>query len=388
MQMPSTRPSAVRVARSLAEVDARDWNALAGPSDPFLEYEFLRALELSGAVGEGTSWEPRYVLAHDPRGALAGAVPLFVKWDSYGEFIFDWGWAEAYRRAGIDYFPKGVVGAPFTPVSGPRILGDPAVHPLLIQSVLEIARNENLSSVHFLFLPSEQCDVLAPHGFLPRLTHQFHWYNRDYTSFADFLGALRSSKRKQIGKERRGVAESGLVVETIEGDAITAEHADVFWRFYIGTIQRKFSDAYLNRVTFERLFADFRHRLVLIMARDGRRWVGGALHVLKGAGLYGRYWGCNRMVPGLHFECCYYRAIELAIERKLQVVEAGAQGEHKFLRGFEARPIYSAHWIAHPSGRAAIANFLDAERDSTRDLIERYNGISPVKAVRREGCTD
>jgi predicted N-acyltransferase len=193
---------------------------------------------------------------------------------------------------------------------------------------------------------------------------------------------LRASKRKQINKERRSLADTGVTVELIEGDALGEEHEGAMWRFYASTLERKFSEAYLNRATFARLFESFRHRLVLILARDGRGWMGGALHVRKGSGLYGRYWGSDRHVPGLHFECCYYRAIDYAIANGLSVVEAGAQGEHKFLRGFVARPIYSAHWVAHPNARAAIAEALDSERTRALEVIRGYNEVSPVKAVR------
>lgn len=373
------------VASSLAEVPAAEWNTLTGCADPFLEHEFLRALELSGAIGEGTGWEPAYVLARRT-GRLVGAMPVFTKWDSYGEFIFDWNWADAYQRAGLRYYPKAVIAAPFTPVTGSRLLVADGVlddvGDAMVEHVLDHARARRLSGVHVLFAPVEECEFLQRRGFLTRLTHQYHWLNRGYAHFDEFLADLRAGKRKQILKERRLLAETGLMVEVVEGDAIGEEHRDAMWRFYASTLARKCSERYLNRATFEHLFESFRHRLVLVMARDGAGWIAGALHVRKGEGLYGRYWGCDRSVPGLHFECCYYRAIEYAIANRLGVVEAGAQGEHKFLRGFVARPIYSSHWVAHPSAQAAIAQALEEERIRAREVIAAYNEVSPVKAVR------
>ena len=385
MGMSAAAPLRIVDADSLEGVSAPEWNALTGASDPFLEHEFLRALETSDAIGEGTGWLPWYVLAQRG-GKLVGALPVFTKWDSYGEFIFDWNWAEAYGRAGLRYYPKAVLAAPFTPVAGPRLLvadGAPQdVASAMVEHLLARARERGLSSVHVLFAPSDQCELLENHGFLPRVTHQYHWLNRGYACFEDFLSDLRSSKRKQINKERRSLAETGIEVEVLEGDALHAEHEEAMWRFYASTLERKFSDAYLNRATFARLFESFRHRLVLILARDRRGWIGGALHVRKGEGLYGRYWGCDRQVPGLHFECCYYRAIDYAVANRLSVVEAGAQGEHKFLRGFVARPIYSAHWMAHPGARAAIAESLNLERTRALEVIRAYNQVSPVKAAR------
>ena len=374
------------VTDTLADVAAAEWNTLTGRDDPFLEHEFLRALEVSGALGEEAGCVPRYLLAR--RGAaLVAAVATFIKWDSYGEFIFDWSWAEAYQRAGLKYYPKMVVAAPFTPVAGPRLLvaRDEPFEDLagaLVERLLDSARAEGLSSAHFLFISEHERELLGAHGFMPRLTHQFHWINRGYADFGDFLADLRASKRKQILKERRRLAETGIEIHLLAGDDVREEHVDALWRFYTANVEQHWSQAYLNRMTFERLATDFRHRLVVVLARDGGRWIGGAFNVRKNDGLYGRYWGAVRDVPNLHFECCYYRPIEFAIAERIAVFEAGAQGEHKFLRGFVARPIHSAHWIAHPAGRTAIARFLDDERTRMRAVIDHYNALSPVKAVR------
>ena len=376
------------VDSTLAGVDPVEWNELTGSADPFLEHEFLCALEESGAIGEGTGWIPQYLTLN--RGArLAAAVAFFLKSDSYGEYIFDWQWAEAYHRARMPYYPKLLVAAPFTPATGPRLLvraGESfeACAELLVAGLLDVVRARRLSGLHFLFLPERECGFLAERGFLPRTTYQFHWLNRGYRTFEDFVADLRSSKRKQIRKERRQVAEAGVEVEVLTGGEIEAAHIEALWRFYSETIDRKWSQAYLNRRTFEQLGERFRHRLVLVLARKDGHAIAGALNVRKGESLYGRYWGTTRAVPGLHFECCYYRLIEYAIEHGIQVFEAGAQGEHKFLRGFVTRPTYSAHWLADPAGRAAIERFLEAERPHIEDVIRRYNSVSPVKAVRGE----
>jgi predicted N-acyltransferase len=252
----------------------------------------------------------------------------------------------------------------------------------LIERLLDLARTERLSSVHVLFTTERERDLLGVHGFLPRLTHQFHWLNRGYETFADFLADLRAGKRKQINKERRRLAETGVAIHVVAGADVRDEHVDALWGFYTANVARHWSQAYLNRATFEQLAENFRHRLVLVLAEDAGRWIGGAFNVRKNDGLYGRYWGCVREVPNLHFECCYYRLIEYAIAERVRVFEAGAQGEHKFLRGFVARPIHSAHWIAHPGGRTAIARFLEDERRRMRRTIDEYNRVSPVKAER------
>jgi predicted N-acyltransferase len=376
----------VEVATDLGDIEPTAWNALVAPDDPFMEYEFLDTLHEAGAVGEETTWQPRYLTLRRG-GRLVAAAPFYVKWDSYGEFIFDWQWADAYHRARVPYYPKVVVAAPFTPATGRRLLVHPeasfdACAGRLAAELIDYAEREGLSGVHVLFLSRDESEFLASRGFMPRITQQYHWENRGYGCFDDFLADLRSSKRKQIVKERRAVAGLGLTVEVIEGEAIREEHVEALWDFYVDTTGRKWGQPYLNRECFTRLLSDFRHRLVLVMARDAGRWVAGTLNVYKGSTLYGRYWGTSGDYPGLHFECCYYRLIEYAIGRGLVRFEAGAQGEHKFLRGFAARPTYSAHALFHPGGRAAIAAYLEAEREAAADTIERYNRLSPLKHVR------
>lgn len=379
----STLPGTLRIHGSLGGVDAGQWNALVGPSNPFLEYGFLYGLERSGCVGAGTGWEPRYLTIEDA-GRLLAAVPVYLRRDSYGEFIFDFRWAEAYLQAGLPYYPKATVAVPFTPASGERLLVHPEVPwaaavGRLADELTAFAGERGLSGVHVLFLSEREQQALSAHGFLPRLTHQFHWENHGYETFDDFLGNVRSKRKKQIRRERRQVAEQGIEIEVLTGEQIGRAHLDVMWEFYRDTIARKWSQAYLNRPFFEWIHEALRDRTLLVLAREGGEWVGGTLNFYKGERLYGRYWGASRDVEALHFECCYYRLIEFAIGNKILGIEAGAQGEHKFLRGFEARPIHSAHWIAREDGRRAIAGFLDQERRYEREVIDHYNRRSPLK---------
>ncbi|MFN2426171.1 MAG: GNAT family N-acetyltransferase [Candidatus Binatia bacterium] len=392
----------IEVRDSLADVDRATWNAMVGGDDPFIEHEFLLALEETGVVGHGTPWQPRHVTAW--RGTqLVGAVPFYLRWDSYGEYIFDFGWAEAYERAGLRYYPKGVVAVPFTPVTGSRILlapgivldaanaqaaGEPAVAAgrevagAMVESLMRLATTLELSGVHFLFPRRAEHDFLVSRGFLSRVTHQYHWENRGYRAFDDYLADLRSKKRKQVLHERAEVAAQGFRIDVIEGDDVREEHVDAIWRFYLATAGRKWSQPYLVRETFDALARTWKRRLVLVLARKGGRYVAGTFNVRGRDTLFGRYWGATAHFPSLHFECCYWTLIDYAITRGMGLVEAGAQGEHKFLRGFNARPTYSAHWIAHPGGERAIGDFLEHEREHNEAVIESYNRASPVKSER------
>ncbi len=380
----------IRLLPSLETIDAGAWNSMVGPDDPFVEYEFLRALEDSAVVGPGTTWQPSYLTLWGEDGdcsRLQGALPLYVRSDSYGEYIFDQGWAEAYARAGIAYYPKGVVAVPFTPVTGARILVAPGVNFAegageMLDALPRVGAALGLSGVHVLFARKAEHDLLVSRGFLSRITHQYHWENRDYRRFDDYLADLRSKKRKQVLHERAEVAAQGLRIELLCGDQIEPEHVEAVWRFYADTTERKWSQPYLNRSTFAQLALTFRRRLVLVLAHDGTRYVGGTFNVRGKNSLFGRYWGTTGNYPSLHFECCYWRLIEYAIEQGIALVEAGAQGEHKFLRGFAARPTYSAHWIADSGGARAIGDFLHLEREQNLKLIEAYNRVSPVKSER------
>lgn len=375
---------------SLADVSAADWNALVSPDFPFTDYEFLRALEEAGCVGENTAWRPRHLLAYRD-GVLAGAAPYYHKLDSYGEYVFDHEWAAAYQRAGLAYYPKGLSAAPFTPANGDRLLAradDPeagAIRAALAEGLKARAASDGLSSVHCLFHSQADRAALEAADYLPRLSLQYHWENRGYASFEEFLADLRSQKRKQIKKERRAAAEHGLRIELLTGDAIQPAHMEAMYAFYMDTGSRKWGRPYLNRAWFHQIHARFRNRIVLLLALDGDRPVAGTLNFRKGRRLYGRYWGAAADYSCLHFELCYYRLIEYAIQEGIELFEAGAQGEHKFLRGFAARPCYSSHWIADPAGRMAIQRFLDSERAYMQQAIADYNEQSPLKPLRAGG---
>lgn len=385
-------------------MDRDQWNALVGDDDPFCDHEFLDALERSGVVGEKTSWIPSHVTAW--RGPdLVGAIPFYMRWDSYGEYIFDFEWAAAYARAGLKYYPKGVVAVPFTPVTGSRLLLAPYLQPALadntesadqnavssgrevagfmLNALVDMATRADLSGLHFLFPRKGEHDFMVKEcGLLSRVTHQYHWENRDYRTFDDYLADLRSKKRKQVLHERAEVVGQGFKIEIVEGEDVRDEHVEAIWRFYLSTAACKGSQPYLVRETFELLAQTWKHRLVLVLASRGGRYLAGTFNVRGRHTLFGRYWGSEGYFPSLHFECCYWSLIEYAIARGMRTVEAGAQGEHKFLRGFNARPTYSAHWIAHVGGKRAIQDFLGHEREHNEAMIEGYNRASPVKSER------
>lgn len=375
------------IHESIREIDREEFNSIQDPHNPFFEYEYLKALESSGCIGPSTNWIPRYILLHD-KDKLIGSITFFIKMDSYGEYIFDWEWARAYQRAGMNYYPKAVVAVPFTPTTGKRIL----IHqdydfkeyaPILLDSFLDYCEGKGLSSIHCLFVDKEEQEILVSRGFLPRITHQYHWKNRDYATFQDFLSDFKSSKRKQIKKERKTIQNSDLEIELLEGDQIRKHHIDSMWNFYCETNSRKWGNAYLNKSFFDHVFEDYLHRTVMIMAKRGDEYVGGSINFAKNSRLFGRYWGSIEHEDFLHFECCYYRLIEYAIENNVEVFEAGAQGEHKFLRGFGAVPIYSAHYIYDPEAERVIKNYLEKERDYMKKLIISYNSQSPLKYLNK-----
>ncbi len=375
---------AVRILTRIAEVPAAEWDACAGPDNPFVSHAFLSALEDSGSACAETGWQPRHLAIDDPDGRLLGAAPLYLKSHSYGEYVFDWGWAEAYERAGGAYYPKLQSCVPFTPVTGPRLLLRPgadeeAVSEALIAGMKELGRRCGVSSLHVTFPTRAERDRLARAGFLRREGRQYHWENRGYGSFEDFLASLSSRKRKAIRRERRAVADSGLDLRTLAGAEIEPGHWDAFHRFYLATSDRKWGSPYLTRDFFHRLGESMGERLVLILAEDRGEPVAGAFNLLGGEALYGRNWGALRQVPFLHFEACYYRAIDFAIERGLGRVEAGAQGEHKIQRGYLPSETYSAHWIADPGFRDAVAQFLDRERRHLAYETEALGDFSPFR---------
>ncbi|MCY3985439.1 MAG: GNAT family N-acetyltransferase [Candidatus Dadabacteria bacterium] len=382
----SKKPPAFQICSSITEVEKKEYDSIQPDNNPFFEFDFLFALEKSGCVGPGTGWEPRYLLLRE-EAELAAAVTFYIKTDSYGEYIFDWQWARAYQDAGLRYYPKVVVGVPFTPANGPRIIvrGDYDYEECareLIEKLVEICSLNSLSSIHFLCITAEEQELLSDCGFLPRFTHQYHWHNQGYMGFDDFLGDLRSGRRKQIKKEKNRLRDLGVEISVLGKEQIQSEHMDSIWEFYRSTSLRKWGNAYLNREFFDLIFEKYREKTVLVIAQIDGRPVGGAINFRKGDKLYGRYWGCSMDVPYLHFECCYYRPIEFAIENRINVFEAGAQGEHKFLRGFEAVPVYSSHLFFNPGAQSSIDNFLREERPYMRSIISEYNKHSPLKYAR------
>ena len=368
---------------SITEVDRKAYNLIVDRENPFLEYEFLEALERSGAVGPRTSWIPRYLTLKEG-GAIVGAVTCYKKFDSYGEYIFDWEWARAFENAALSYYPKLVVAIPFTPATGTRILTHPdysfeKAAERLVDGLVELSQEEQCSSVHVLFLTERENKFLENRGFLTRKTHQYHWHNRGYSTFDDFLSDIRSGRKKQIRKERRSIEQSGLRIEVIEKEAVREEHMEAIWEFYCDTHSRKWGSAYLNKEFFDLMYENFRDHIVLVLARDRDRWVGGTFNIVKNNRLFGRYWGSVHRYDNLHFECCFYGLIDYSIKKGIDIFEAGAQGEHKFLRGFAAVPTYSSHLIFHEGASDAIENYLVRETEYIENLINQYNSQSPLK---------
>ena len=382
-------PATVKVLSSLGEVPAAEWDACAGADDPFLSHAFLSALEESGSVSARSGWLPRHLVVEDGAGTVIAAAPLYLKSHSYGEYVFDWGWADAFERAGGAYYPKLQACVPFTPVTGPRLLVRPGANAeteselkdALIAAMVALGQRLGVSSVHVNFPTEAEWRRLGDHGFLLRTGQQYHWRNRGYESFDDFLASLSSRKRKAIRRERRAVADQGIVLSTLTGDAIAERHWDAFYGFYRDTSDRKWGSAYLTRTFFSLIGESMAGNVVLVLAEAGGRFVGGALNLMGGDTLYGRYWGCAEEYRFLHFEACYYRAIDFAIARGLKWVEAGAQGPHKIQRGYLPRRTYSAHWIADAEFRRVIERFLAEERAAVEDEIELLGQRSPFRGT-------
>ena len=353
----------VRMAESVGSVPAAAWDRLAGTANPFVSHAFLTALEDSGSVGAGTGWDPVPLLLEDAAGTLLGIMPAYLKGHSQGEYVFDHAWADAWQRAGGRYYPKLQVSVPFTPATGPRLLlADPAFAPALLRAAEALCQRNGLSSAHATFVEPAQQALFEQAGWLPRSDIQFHWTNRGYATFDDFLSDLASRKRKAIRKEREA-AQDGVDIQCLSGSDLRPEHWDAFWQFYQDTGARKWGQPYLTRAAFDLLGERMADRIVLMLAYVDGVPIAGALNFVGEEALYGRYWGCLVDKPFLHFELCYYRAIDAAIALGLSRVEAGAQGGHKLARGYEPVVTKSMHWIADPGFRAAVADFLAMERE-------------------------
>lgn len=375
------RPTA-RTLTGMHDIAAAEWDACAGPDHPFVSHAFLSALEDSGSVAAKTGWLPRHVVVEDPDGRVLAVAPLYLKSHSYGEYVFDHGWARAYEQAGGQYYPKLQVSVPFTPVTGPRLMvrpGAETARPALIDALEQIADRMAVSSLHVTFPTEAEADSLEGAGWLRRLDVQYHWTNRDYEDFDGFLADLASRKRKAIRKERGQVRDQGIAFRTLSGDDLETRHWDAFFAFYMDTGNRKWGIPYLNRDFFDLLHDRLRHRVVLVMAFVEGHPVAGALNLQGGNTLYGRNWGCVADFKFLHFETCYYRAIDHAIAHGLKRVEAGAQGQHKIQRGYLPTLTHSAHRIADPGFADAIARYLAHEREGVRDEMADLMSQSPFR---------
>lgn len=382
-----TEPLTLTAHPAIADIPPAEWDACAGPDHPFIRHAFLSALEDSGSACAESGWLPQHLAVRDAEGRLVACAPLYLKSHSYGEYVFDWGWAQAYERAGGRYYPKLQCAVPFTPATGPRLLvhpqaGDPAaLQRTLTGAMLQLARRHQASSVHITFPTEAEWTVLGDAGLLQRVGLQYHWENRGYASFDDFLDTLSSRKRKTLRKERQKANAQGVRFLTLSGAAIEPRHWDAFYEFYLSTVDRKWASAYLQRSFFTLLGNRMGDAVVLIMGEDETTGdlVCGALNLCGGDTLYGRNWGAAAAYKFLHFEACYYRAIDYAIARGLRWVEAGAQGEHKVQRGYLPRTTYSAHWLADPGLRDAVAHFLEHEKASILEDMADLTAAGPYR---------
>ncbi len=368
--------------RAIADIAPDDWNACAGPGNPFVSHAFLKAVEDSGSAGKRTGWLPQHAVLRNSENQVVACAPMYAKSHSYGEYVFDHGWAQAFERAGGRYYPKLQVASPFSPVPGPRLLtreGSGVTTQAMAHALAQACGELNLSSVHATFCTEEEWTALGEAGWLRRVGMQFHWDNKGFSNFDDFLALMSSRKRKSIKRERRDANNAGLEFITLRGPEIAKAHWRAFYRFYSSTVDRKWGSAYLTEDFFPLLGQYVGDRVVLMLALQGGKPVAGALNLMGSDTLYGRNWGCEGDFPFLHFELCYYRAIDFAIEHNLARVEAGAQGEHKIQRGYLPTPTYSAHWIAHEGLRNAVGEFLKEERQHKRAEMEALAEYSPFK---------
>ncbi|RAH98149.1 GNAT family N-acetyltransferase [Acuticoccus sediminis] len=389
----------VEATGSLETVDKQQWDDLANPGwivedggrvsgggshafNPFVTYDFLRALEDAGCVGGRSGWYPRHLLIRGAEGSLIGAAPAYLKTHSKGEYVFDYGWADAFERAGGRYYPKLQVSVPFTPAQGPRLLvgeGSAEARQLVGRALVALADEVDASSIHATFLQSDDVAALQAEDYLLRTDTQFHFTNDGYETPDDFLAALASRKRKQVKRERRDALANDISIRWLTGDDITEAHWDAFYEFYMDTGSRKWGRPYLNRKFFSLLGERLGHCVCLMIAERAGRPIAGALNLIGSDTLFGRYWGCTEDHPFLHFEVCYYQAIDFAIAHKLKRVEAGAQGGHKLARGYEPTQTVSAHYIGHPGLRTAVAHYLEAERREVEAHQSYLNQALPFR---------
>jgi uncharacterized protein len=372
-------PLQPRIVDALAQIPAAQWDALTG-DNPFLQHAFLHALETTGCASEDTGWTPQHVTLWEGR-ELRGAMPLYLKTHSYGEYVFDWSWAEAYHKHGLRYYPKLLSAVPFTPATGPRLLARTAAERrALVDAAFALAGSTRASSLHILLPPQEQASELEARGMMIRSSVQFHWENRGYSDFDAFLAGMNHDKRKKIKQERRRVHEAGIVFERLTGACVSDADIAFFTSCYNRTYRQHYSTPYLNRAFFDALVQTMPDNVLLVVGRRGGRRIAAALNVFSPAALYGRYWGATEFHSGLHFETCYYQAIEFCIERGIALFEGGAQGEHKLARGLLPVRTLSAHWLAHPQFANAVEHFLARETSGIGVYLDELNEHSPFRS--------
>ncbi|WP_342791826.1 GNAT family N-acetyltransferase [Roseospira marina] len=379
--------------KSVSAVAAADWDACAGDENPFVSHAFLSALEDSGSVGPGSGWRPQHLMIPDAAGVPLAVAPLYLKTHSYGEYVFDWSWANAYEQAGGRYYPKLQAAVPFTPVTGPRLLVRPDVpdsdrlRQALLAAMVQFADRAGMSSVHVTFPTEGEAALAADMGFLHRQGQQYHWENPGYRDFSDFLDTLASRKRKSIRKERERANGHGVTLQTLTGDDLEPRHWRAFFQFYLSTADRKWGRPYLTQDFFLMLGERMADRVALVLGTDddSGQYVCGALNLIGANALYGRNWGALADYKFLHFEACYYRAMDFAIARGLRWVEAGAQGEHKIQRGYLPQPTHSVHWIADPGFREAVARFVEQERAMVSEDMAALTAFGPYRRGERQG---
>jgi len=374
----------LKLIQRLDDIPATSWNTLdGGISNPFLRHEFLAGLERYDCVGDNWGWLPHHLALYQGE-KLIGAVPMYLKYNSYGELVFDWSWAEAYQRAGLNYYPKLVAAVPYSPVSGPRLLLHSDVErektaEILITQALTLAQELQVSSLHWLFPHSEDMQRLERHGMMRRTGTQFHWHNRGYASFDDFLATFNAQKRKKLKRERRRVSEQGITIEVLDGHSASPEQWQVFHHFYRSTFDKRGGYPTLSEAFFRHLGESMPQSIVLVLARFEGRYVAGALSLRSDDTLYGRHWGCEEEFHSLHFELCYYQGLDYCIEHGLQRFEPGAQGEHKVGRGFEPVATWSAHWLANPAFANAVHDYLNHEQQAMQNYMQELSEHLPFK---------
>lgn len=374
----------IHVHDSLEAINKHEWNTLNTQDNPFLLYEFLHALEVTGCLGEAHGWYPRYFTVFDDQSRLIAACPTYIKTNSYGEFVFDWSWAEAYEQHRIPYYPKLVSSIPYTPATGQRILVHPeqdyaSIASILGRTIVEFARSSELTGVHWLFTDARDTKTLASEGLHLRLGCQYHWQNHDYGSFDDFLAACTSKRRKTIRRERRSVADQNLELSVRSGDTLTAEEWTLVCDFYTSTFDRKWGEASLNQAFFETAGKSMGEHFVIVFASYESEIVACSVMLKSAETLYGRYWGCNREFKDLHFEACFYQGIDYCIAHKIKYFEPGAQGEHKITRGFVPTKTWSAHKLFHDGFDEAIARYVDHEKQMMLERCEELHDLLPFR---------